>query len=1068
MYGNNSSMMSSSSNYDSNYSTHQTFKDPYTLQAQIDKMKKELQTHNMQLMFRFLEYKNEYYCKQPEIVDYDLYATLVKTENDVQSFNIAESMYRENGELDPSKIILKLCQVCFKGSHKFNPQEQGNKRFRVVEFLLNSKVLFRFQFECANNKIANRATALESIKFLFPGVHLLIVYNLVTSTDAYELLHYKSTQSSLKKEDERDKKNKDIYARLFECSIVSIERYDRSEKMAGFSTTGSNIRILDQSFSNKVKSKMFSTLSNTMLQKVAGRSLNFEAKLNKKVAATNTLEGDGKNEYTVTASDNQANKYFSITVLCQNKSDAKAVCGLKFIELHSKDVFAEIWQEVFGTKLDSQPNSTINGSIEQSGFLTHDPHDKDIHEILKNLDADAAPPGLPRLEGPNLKKGLLNQNYQNDSRGKKESGYEDSFGIHESFGSFQNNANFHSKIPKNFTPFGDKGNPKKDFNQPFKYPQTELSDEAEQDDGIENQAFASPKLKNAPYSDESTAQKQKLEKEIGHLIDDSEDDYPYKTGKGLPDDHIPRKPVNKAPDQPSTDRSGPEKTSGGYQFFNDQKLSKTLAYGGRVPDKKPNARKGSSEDDDDSLSKDSDMKEEKSKDDLGESESSSHSFSKDQEDQNEEMEEKPDSIEQILIDYIDSFFKPQGELSVIGFPPNLNSKNRKRIDFPSFIDCSFTFKVNDMLEPTGFRVIQFPLLREEPTFKIRYILEQKMTDKSYNTLQFGDLSFNSPNMDFEFCSNYGMFLILKRSFPEIYQGVVSTSLRSILGLATEDRESSYMIKSSIPVLSTKAAHNKQDDINFSSITHSKHANNILNQSMFTEYNMLAPRSGIKESIPHPGQPVRETEAIGEFRTSASSGNRSLAPDYTPYSQSPELVSFNSNFIRMIEDYTKGSSRLPDKSKFPVEYEEVKNWRRENGDFVYLFGQKLLSLESWELLDVYYHKELDKKKSSDLNPYEQRIKKKESFYSNVKKNLIDEDYASVLNSLIHTIFKEAMNFKPENNYTYFTLNNKVIVVIQARVQNNKLRNKLASMVVLRLLWKEFYERCTVGDLSKKEN
>ena len=108
--------------------------------------------------------------------------------------------------MDPSKIILKLCQVCFKASHKFVTQDQGNKKTRKVEFQLNSQKLINFEFECANNKIANKATAYETLSILFPGIFFQILYNLMATTDGYVFAEFLCKRSSYKKKEEKEKK----------------------------------------------------------------------------------------------------------------------------------------------------------------------------------------------------------------------------------------------------------------------------------------------------------------------------------------------------------------------------------------------------------------------------------------------------------------------------------------------------------------------------------------------------------------------------------------------------------------------------------------------------------------------------------------------------------------------------------------------------------------------------------------------------------------------------------------------------------------------------------------------
>lgn len=1056
MHSGNSSMLSNSYAYDGHYNRHPVaFKDPISLQRYMNQMKAEIcQEYGMPMMINYLRYKNEYISKTPEIVDRDYYSGLVRPENDCFSYNVVDSMYQETGELDPSKIILKLCQVCYKGSHKFNPQEQGNKKVRIVDFVLNNKILFRFQFECANNKIANRATALESIFFLFPGVFYLILYTTVRKSDPFDIVGYASQQSSLKKEDDKAKKDNDIYAKLFDCTIVDIQRFDKSDTMAGFKTNSQSIRTLDQSFTNKVKSKMFSTLSNTMLQKVAGRSLNFEAKLNKKVSASNTLEGEGKNEYTVTASDNQANKYFTMDVICQNKADAKAICGLKFIELHSKEIFAEIWRQEFGKEMAQKTNnSTDNYTMGESRFFSQDGTEEVYDDMVKRMGA--GPPGLSRIDNFGGKEDYNQESFQSNKNFLEGINQADdaslAMALHNTSGIVRKPLNVKSA---SISPFGDQ---LPSSNKAYRYGQTE--NETEIGDALESQAFRTPQLDQQKVSNESNLIKEKLEKEVGHLFDDTEDEF---------DDFDRRDFREKLPQVTSWPREDPKLA--GYQVFGESKGNRMINPGGKFKiGKAPKDHKDDpdSSDEDDTLSKDSDLADNKSKDDLGESEPQDDSFNQCLE---EKAEENFDTLEKVMEDYMESTFQFQGELSVDAFPKGLQYQAPGNCSYPSLFEGNFPYRVNDLLQNQNEsrRIVLFPLTKDDNCIKIRYVFEETVHGSDPRTLHYQDLKFTSGNLDFDICTNFGIFLILRRSVPQLYRRICSTTVRSLLGLIQEDKASSFLIKSQVPRFSTKATLAHNDDLSMISHIPGKRSshNNLLGQSLTMNDSFNGPRSVLKEFQPTSG-PSRELDTQGEFRNAQSPGSRSLVPpDYTQYSQGTEPFSITPGFIKQMEEFLR-YKRLPDKLKFPQEAEEVQKWDRLKDDFNKVFGPKL-GLESWELTDVYFHEDLEKKKSTRVNSFEHRIKKKESFYSNVKKNLIDEDYASVLNSLIHTIFKEPLKLQQEGNYTTFALASRVLVIINARVQNNKLRNKLASMVLIRLLWEEFYTRCTVGDLSRKDN
>ena len=310
--------------------------------------------------------------------------------------------------------------------------------------------------------------------------------------------------------------------------------------------------------------------------------------------------------------------------------------------------------------------------------------------------------------------------------------------------------------------------------------------------------------------------------------------------------------------------------------------------------------------------------------------------------------------------------------------------------------------------------------------------------------------------------HYGVYLIIQRAFPKLFKMIGSFTLRYLIGLVQEDRTSSFIIKS-MPVQSYKATQGKHDEMNLSSFTNPRPTNNLLNQSAITNMSIIGPKPTAKEAL---SSIQKDQDMLSDMRLQSSTPSGRTFQESNPFNSGIDAAQFSFALIKPIEDYLQ-QGKAPDALKNPAEYEEVKKWSKIKVNFSEYFGQKIYMLESWELIGVYYHQDLSFKRS-DNNTFEQRIKKKEEFYSTVKKNLLDEDYASVLNSLIHTIFKEAMKLNHENNYTVFTLTGRSLIIVHARVQNIKLRKKLASMVVLRLLWKEFYERCSVGDLSKKES
>lgn len=995
------------------------------VQQDIAMIKHELGRNNMDLLTKYLHYTNEFKVLSQEIVDFEMHGQHVKKVDDIESHLIVEEMQKEAMELDPSKIILKLCQVCYKGSHKFNSQEQGNKRHRVVYFMLNNKPLYKFKFECANNKIANRATAYQAIGFLFPGIYDRMVYQAYVTCDKLDLRAFENMLSSVNKEVVREKKQNNIYLRLFDCDITKIVRHDKSSEMAGFKASGKR-RDLDPTFSKKVESRMFSTLANTMLQKYAGRSLNFEVKLNKKVAASNSLEGDGKNQYMVTSSDNQATKYFTIVVECQNKMDAKAICGLKFIELHAEDVFRVIWEDIMQNIPfpDSNSNSMNSGhQIENSDFFSITTDDDD--DLKQTLGI--SPPGLPPIKNASTGGGG-----DFDSRiSSFMNSQADMFG-------FSENSHFGTSIPgTSFTrQFRTDNNETvstvQDVRMTKKPLRTMNPAFVPSTIGIDSGHMLRPAQEIDPedsLADQSLEESVPYQKHLEAIFDEPGDNSDSEDGD-----------YGKAPGS----GSHPQDSKGGYQFFGSVTLGKDTdrlkdykAIGESV-NKRVKESRDSDDESDSELSKDSDLRDTPEQEDHSEENSERKSSQ-----QSSERSEKQffDSIDLIFEDYIKMTLQPHGLFDVSAFPVNLSLKLKNGWKGISLIQSCFTSSINQVLIENNARICQYPLARNNTDYLIRYIFET-CTDQEteFSSIAYAEFQFSSPRMTFELASNYGMFLILQRTFPQLAALVKSKTIRDALGLDQSDQRNELLLATSFT--GTRSNFNNQareDENNMSAISQPQPFGPPGNMD-FSRMDDLSDFN-IASGVTQPIKTVSESPA------------HSYGEDFG-----------TKHFIRAVELYAT-KNVMVEKYRDSPEAEEIVNWQKIPTNLDDFFGHKLRTMESWELHSVYVHKELAAKCSVN-NFFENRIKRKEQFYSNVAKNLIDEDYASVANSLIHTIFKEPMSLIPEANYTIFSLSNKRLVIIEARVQNSKLRKKLASMVVLRLLWKEFYERCVSGDLVKK--
>lgn len=1033
---NTSSYMSMNGYFQDNYRNQAN-----RVQQEVAQIKKELANNNIELLTKFLHYRNEFKVNKEEIVDFDLHSHHVKREDDIESYTLVEEMQKESAELDPSKIILKLCQVCFKGSHKFNSQEQGNKKHRVVYFLLNNKPLYMFKFECANNKIANRATAYQAIGFLFPGIYHKMVYDLFINCDQFDLRAFENSQSSVKKEEVRDKKNNNIYLKLFDCEITKIERYDKTNEMAGFKASGKK-KDLDQSFNKKVESRMFSTLANTMLQKYAGRSLNFEVKLNKKVAASNSLEGDGKNQYMVTSSDNQAAKYFSIIVECQNKMDAKAICGLKFIELHAEEVFRVIWEEIMKSMPYPDSNTTsmdTSSQIDSSNFFSDQ---NDYEELKKPLDS--APPGLPRANAS------FGGGADNESRGS--SFMNSQIGMLVSSDHYIGGSSFHINS-LNKPLFRNDHNETLSTVQEVKLAKKPLRTNMPAfNPGYDDHPDTLLRVDSEGEKEDSMYQSMdglQYKKQIDVLLDEPDTNHKFEE--------------NDDSRQGASGKSVQVENKGSYQFFSaftgtkeQEKAKDTRAIGKNV-NKQVKESDDSDDDSKDELSKDSDIEDSNKNDSKSDEGSQGKSSQNNSESKGEGYS---DTIDSIFEEYIRIHFQFQGQMDTSSFPKLLRLGSVGKWRGVSLIQSHFASSINQILSDNNVRICQYPLARADNSCKLRFVLEtSSSTTEDFKCIAFSDFLINSPKMRFELAYNYGMYLVLNKSFPELASAVRSKTIRDALGLELSEQRSNLLSNSFTGSRSNFTLNGRDDDSNMSLFVQPP-------QQQFMQHGLVDTlksddfMSSVKSS-----QPMQlMNDGISEFRPTTTVSHNVKTMSESPVNSYSEDFGAKS-FIKHVELYATKKITVEKMENTPLG-DEIKNWKAFNVNFDDFFGPKLKTMECWELHAVYIHKDLDQKRSINNN-FENRIKRKEQFYSNIIKNLMDEDYASVANALIHTIYKEPMSISPEGPYTIFSLSDKRLIIIEARVQNTKLRKKLASMVILGLLWKEFYDRCTTGDLVKKD-
>ena len=798
----------------------------------------------------YLRYTNEYILKSEEILDINYFNSRRMENMDNTCMQIIED-FCKNNDIDPSKILLKLCQVCYRTSHKLVPQELSNRKERQVDLLLNNRPILRFRFECSNNKIANRATAFESLLKLFPCVYNRLLLYIKQSTNPISILEYQVKSQLTNQLQVKEKRDKDIYYKLFKCDM-RYSPIDKSGKLSGFSC---NISFADQSnFRERVKLKMFSTMANSLLQKHAGRSLNFDVKLVKKVNTENSLEGEGRNEYDVNVVDNQGKQYMKITVVCQNKNDAKNICGLKYIELYAYIIFDKIWTIEMPDQ--TVPPAEFESTLDITGQRETEPqlsvieygsiHKKDgIVDIFSDGEDDT------------------NQTYEIANH------IEDTFDIKQSV----------------IDLIEDRDTSMKDTNQT-------------------SSLFDTTNL-------------------CQFIINEQED-------KGIYDDERDER--------------------------NDE-VSRSSSFDKNVY----------SEDDIVDIQNDRNVPED--------------TFT---------------SLPQMVHDYMEMKYKVDimGDISMHHVNKDikmLDSFKGACILSPDFQDC-----IKGILLHNDIMIDAYVIHRNDSQceYTIKYLVSKKDRAKSdcFTVRSNSEISFTSKGMNYEQCINFGIFIILERSYPSICNIVSAHTIRKIMSIV-DDRICRCTV-------------NNDDDID----------NHTSNNSKDKQYSsILSSTNNVTDSF---------------------------------YINNDHMN--DSRLVKILDDFYQNNIESDMKT--------IGDWKYLDTDYHQYFNNKIYTMDKCELISVYYNKEgLDKEKKSN-ETYECMIKKIDQFYSKIKKIMIEDDYTSVANVFINSIYKEPLDLNLGEVYSIFRLKKKPLIVIKARVSNNKLKKKLSSIIVLRMLWRELYNRC----------
>ena len=1093
---------------------------------------------HLTLIAEYLKYINDYNLKEEKILDYNTHHHLKASVSPQNSMAVVQEFLQPGSDRDPSKMILKLCQVCFKGSHRFVALDQGNKKLRVVDFMINNKAIYQFTFECSNNKIANRATAYEAIKLLFPKIYERILVLTKENINQLDLREFEYKQSNMDKSKDQSKKDSDIFFKLFNCEFIDFHLLDSSGTLAGFHCSNN----FDDTFLERVRENMYSTISNNMLQKNAGRSLNFNITLTKKITAENTLDKEGKNEYKVEAVDNHAKKYFTTSIICKNKNEAKNACGLKFIELFARPAFKSIWENKQMVGELTEPIGIMENSSNSIGkLLSPDPYQfLTVSGGSQKTSLGSTNPSilqLPANTGEAKTEGLSSLTVP--------------LNLSSSLG-----LNVPSPIPMTY--YGNmytQAIPR----EPFIYPMIALntpqlaSVNASNnvmlfDDILPKPIFGLPQHKSQPKRYDTSAEpfylpapenilstqyksdEKDLYTTLGGFDEDEEDKWLiaisntvqdqnanngldlFRSGKTTllgttnmitrdnPDkgNFLNNTNTNTTQLQSSAEEAvGSNKQRGSFSPFGSMQPTQKIqqkgfidqtvfnSYGGIgaqpttdniyetvLPEInlstshhktiiQPPLVQDRNNDDSSEVSVDESFERKKklkvgvSKDDNDSREDNLENHYSEESSESDSEGTNQDSIEKIFKDFVTQNLSPGNDFDLSRFKNMHKLKMKPDWKGTYLYDSEFFAKVSEILSYNGIYLDCMCNRRNDETkeFSFRIFIEKLSEPKEHTFIveAYADLSFNSKLMDFNHCFNYSIYLAIEKSFPSFAKNIAAFTVRTALGLNTDDKSKLAMVP--------QVGLFWPEDGNISAMVPDRSLNKHLNKSVLPErvISYLPTRSDL--------QMQNSYNTVSSFSSNTVSAMLPVAMAKDSFDSTMGILEScgPQKLIKSVKEYFSTGDVTSNRQMD----EELSKWNLINGNFSEIFTEKIKKMEPWELKNIFYHDEVKLAMLNTEASYESKIKKKDNFYDTVKKNMLDEDYASVANSFVHTIFKEAMDITYSGDFTLFKLHTRTMIIVEAKVQNNKLRKKLTSLIVLRLYWKELYMRCTQGDFARKE-
>ena len=374
-------------------------------------------------------------------------------------------------------------------------------------------------------------------------------------------------------------------------------------------------------------------------------------------------------------------------------------------------------------------------------------------------------------------------------------------------------------------------------------------------------------------------------------------------------------------------------------------------------------------------------------------------------------EDMTDSIESIFMDYVEHFkgfhYKEQNsDLS----PVDHQSFNNKFVGIEVF-NTKFQQHINDYLLSNGF-LISYTVEEEDNKnydYKIRYLLQRsdgngKKTLGSANFIiqiseSLSQDQFSAPD-PLNKALNYGIFLVLQRSFPSLSNKIVCWNIRSALHLNTDFK----------PILS--------------------------------------PQDRSASLI------IQETQ-----KDSPSYDNPHLSNSRTPpFSADEKNKSTNDSNIS-IDGLLSSIENIYEKKYQPKSNEDtyVRNkWKKIDISSPAFFKDKLSLVSSCTLHSIYYHVDHGAKLINECDTSQNNVKSYEVFIIKLREFLDSKNFASIANNIFQAL---KMRVEPITigDMTVYSINGNRSIIIRSKCQNKVERNKFCGLIMTRLVLEDVFDR-----------